>query len=323
MRKNPFKIILMFLLSNLLKIESKKNLSILIYHRVLPEKDYMRPNTPTQKEFDRQMEIIAKYFTPISLSDALKRMKEGGLPKNSVCVTFDDGYSDNETIALPILKKWNIPATIFISTGLINGGIMWNDIVIESIKLQENKTLDLRRYELGVYDISTENKKNLTAESILKKIKHYDKNLRTELVEYIRSMNSEILSSNMMLTSRQIINLVDSGVEIGGHTVTHPILSKLSKIDAYDEILNGKEVIESITRKTCRYFAYPNGRPKVDYLPEHVDMLKNIGFEAGLSTTWGVSNNDSDRFEMARFTPWDKNPTKFMIRLLLNSKNII
>ena len=69
-------------------------------------------------------------------------------------------------------------------------------------------------------------------------------------------------------------------------------------------------------------FAYPNGRPGVDYRSEHADMGKRIGFKAAVSTHWGVSAQRSDRFQLPRFTPWDRNSLKFAVRLLANYRQV-
>ena len=112
----------------------ENRLSILIFHRVLESFDFMRSGEITAREFDAKMQLIARYFAPISLSDAVEHLKQGTLPKRAICVTFDDGYRDNAEVAYPILKKWNIPATFFVATGFLNGGRMWNDSVIETCR---------------------------------------------------------------------------------------------------------------------------------------------------------------------------------------------
>jgi peptidoglycan/xylan/chitin deacetylase (PgdA/CDA1 family) len=110
-----------------------------------------------------------------------------------------------------------------------------------------------------------------------------------------------------------------NGMEIGAHTVTHPILARLDAARASDEIRQSKLRLEAITGKPVKLFAYPNGKPGRDYGREHVGMVKELGFEAAVSTAWGVANAQSDAFQLPRFTPWDKSPGKFVLRLLHNT----
>jgi peptidoglycan/xylan/chitin deacetylase (PgdA/CDA1 family) len=304
-----------------LKTKGKQHLSILIYHRVLPEYDFMRPSEPTIKEFDWQMALVSRYFSPLSLADALELMDKGELPENAICVTFDDGYADNESCALPILKKWNIPATVFISTGFINGGRMWNDTVVETIK-SAREYIDLRKAGLGEYTFNDSESKRTVAQKILTEIKHRDVADRAEAVDLIQSLAEQTLPNDLMATDQQILNLAKAGVEIGGHTINHPILAKLDDVQAQQEIVEGKKHLETIIGKKLRYFAYPNGKLGDDYMENQVRIVKDAGFEAAVSTTWGVSTRNSDRYQLARFTPWDKKPDKFLLRLLLNQKNV-
>lgn len=301
---------------------NKQHLSILIYHRVTNKFDFMNPTTPTVSEFEWQMELISKYFHPLSLSKALELMEKNELPKNAVCVTFDDGYADNEKYALPILNKWRVPLTVFVSTGFINGGCMWNDVIIESLR-SIDEGINLDSIGLGSYKTETEVQKRAAALDIISRIKHIQPNERLDISNFVKSQCPVTLPSDLMLNNDAIISMVQAGVDIGGHTVNHPILAKLSSDEALQEIVDSKETLESITNQKIKHFAYPNGKLNQDYHIEHSIMVKNIGFEAAVTTEWGVSSFKSDKFQLARFTPWDNTPEKFMLRLLLNQRNLV
>lgn len=297
-------------------------LSILIYHRVLPEEDFMRPNEPTIDAFTWQMELISRYFSPLSMTDALDLMEKGQLPNNAICVTFDDGYADNEEYALPVLQKWNVPATVFVSTGFMNGGRMWNDTIIEVLRNSDDH-ICLESIGLGSYETITNDQKREAAVDIISRIKYMESSKRANITKLIESTATKKLPVDLMLNNEALLNLVKAGVEIGGHTVNHPILATLSNMEALDEIKQGKKILESIINKRVRYFAYPNGKPHQDYHLDQAEVVKNIGFDAAVTTEWGVSSTLSDKLQLARFTPWDKTPEKFMLRLLLNQRKLI
>ena len=129
------------------------------------------------------------------------------------------------------------------------------------------------------------------------------------------------LPSNLMMTDDQVRSLSSSGVDIGAHTQSHPILSTLELGQAKEELAGSKKYLESALGIPVRHFAYPNGRPGIDYRMEHRDLVEIEGFEAAVSTQWGVASNMSDKWQLPRFTPWDKTPLRFMARLLLNFRN--
>ncbi|HEX9153976.1 MAG TPA: polysaccharide deacetylase family protein, partial [Nitrospira sp.] len=111
---------------------------------------------------------------------------------------------------------------------------------------------------------------------------------------------------------------VGLGFETGAHTVTHPILSTLSDEDARREIAHSRSVLESITDKEVRLFAYPNGRWAQDFDLRHRDIARACGFDAAFSTEPGVSRQGADFWQLPRFTPWDRTSSRFALRMLSN-----
>ncbi len=309
------------LLPPLLGTYGKQRLSILIYHRVLPQPDSMRPDEPTIAQFDWQMRLLRNHFNPLPLLDALGQLQEGKLPSRAICVTFDDGYSDNELHALPVLKKYAIPATVFVSSGFLNGGRMWNDSVIEVLRNFKGEKLDLSGLDLGSYSMQSISQRLAAVDSIIAKIKHLDPGIREALVAEV-SGHSASLPRDLMLTDGQIRSLARQGVTIGAHTVNHPILGSVSTEIARREIQDNKFYLEQVLQQKIDVFAYPNGKPNLDYRVEHRDMVKELGFKAAVSTHWGVSTSQSDKFQLPRFTPWDREELKFAIRLLASYRKI-
>ena len=121
----------------------------------------------------------------------------------------------------------------------------------------------------------------------------------------------------------QIKRLHDAGMEIGGHTINHPILASLDEQQAHAESIDGKCQLEDIIAAPVSLFAYPNGKPGVDYGPRDVELVKKAGFAAAVSTIGGVASRSSDLFQLPRFGPWDRNPHRLGVRLLLNCARTI
>jgi peptidoglycan/xylan/chitin deacetylase (PgdA/CDA1 family) len=299
----------------LLGTRNTQRLSVLIYHRVLPQADPMRPGEPTALQFDWQMRLLREHFNPLPLVDAVERLQASALPDNAICVTFDDGYADNERYALPILQKYRIPATVFVSTGFLNGGRMWNDSVIELLRNYPGQHLDLRELGLENYSVESQAQRLAAVDSIIRKIKHLDPAVRAGLVAGIEKHGSA-LPDDLMMTDAQIQALARGNVTIGAHTVNHPILSSVSTQRAREEIQGSKKYLEALLQRPVEAFAYPNGRPDADYRSEHRDLVSELGFKAAVSTHWGVGTPQSDRLQLPRFTPWDRQELKYACRLL-------
>jgi peptidoglycan/xylan/chitin deacetylase (PgdA/CDA1 family) len=296
----------------------RNRLSILIYHRVLQESDPMRPDEVDAATFDRQMQMIAGGFNVIALDEAVERLQMRSLPPRAASITFDDGYADNLTVAAPILRRYGLTATFFIAAGYLDGGRMWNDSVIESVAAAEGSTIDLESLGIGQHQIGTQPERLLTACNIINILKYRPSGERADLVERIVQLVGASMPDDLMMTSSQLRELRDSGMSIGGHTVSHPILARLDEQTARQEIGKGRELLEAIIGERIHLFAYPNGKPRQDFRPEHLKLVQESGFRAAVTTSWGTATNSSDLFQLPRFLPWDKTPVRFATRLALN-----
>lgn len=293
----------------------RKKLFILIFHRVLDNPDFMRPGEVDINDFSWQMELISKYFNALPIDEAIQKLRTGSLPSRAVCITFDDGYADNYDNALPILKKFNLSAIFFIASGFLNGGRMWNDTVIEAVRNCQQTQLDLNPIGLGLFNVADQERKQQSAMQIIQKIKHLDPVIRADYAAFIAAQSQD-LPDNLMMTGKQVIQLQENGMEIGGHTISHPILAKLDDEAAWIEIKENKTFLENLLNRPIRFFAYPNGKPNQDYLQQQIPLVSKAGFQAAVSTRWGACNQTSDIWQLPRFTPWDKTPIKFMLRMI-------
>ena len=124
------------------------------------------------------------------------------------------------------------------------------------------------------------------------------------------------LPANLMMRSDQVVQLHRAGMEIGGHTVHHPILHVLPDAQAESEIAAGRDRLQSIIDAPVEVFAYPNGKPGRDYDHRHVAMVKALGFKAAVSTAPGVALPGSHNLELPRFSPWDQGAMRWLARLM-------
>lgn len=296
----------------------RAKLSIVIYHRVLPEADHFLGGGSDINSFDRQLRYLTRNFNVLSLAEAIDHLQAATLPARAVCITFDDGYADNAEIALPLLQKYGVTATFFIATGFLDGGRMWNDTVIESFRRASGKTIDLREIGLERYTIATLEQRRQALFSVIDRLKYLEPTVRQSRVDRLARIIAAKLPDDLMMTTAQVKSLHDHGMEIGGHTVNHPILASTDETTARNEISEGKARLEAITGTPVRFFAYPNGKPGKDYLRIHVEMLRQLGFTAAVSTAWGAARHGDDLLQLPRFTPWDQKEWKYVLRMVRN-----
>ncbi len=291
-------------------------LSILIFHRVAPQPDPIFPDEQHARRFDKTCGWLKSWFNVLPLDAAAAHLNTGTLPARSACITFDDGYADNHDVAMPILQRHGLPATFFIATGFLDGGRMWNDTVIESVRLTKSSTLDLG--ELGCFAVSTPAEKAAAIGAIIGKIKYLPVAERLAAAQGIANAAQVDPPNNLMMTSAQVKAMRHAGMQIGAHTLSHPILARLSDEQALAEIKGSKDFLEQLLGKRVGLFAYPNGKPGEDYLPASVEVVQSLGFDAAVSTQWGASRTGDDPFQIKRFTPWDKTRLRFGARMLAN-----
>ncbi len=294
-------------------MSNSSRLVILMYHRVLPEADPLRPDDITLPVFARCMRALKRYFNVLPLADAVEGLKAGSLPRRAVSITFDDGYADNATVAGPVLSELGLPATVFVSTGYLNGGRMWNDTVIETVRQITDSHVDFG--PLGALPLGSDGDRLRAVNALLTYLKHLPFDERDRQVGILADSVRGTLDEHLMMTDAQVAGLADLGLAVGAHTVRHPILANLTNAESSDEISTSKSVLERMIGREVSLFAYPNGRPDRDYRRADVQAVVQAGFHAAVSTSWGSAGSESDLFQLPRIGPWDQSGWRLALRI--------
>ena len=290
---------------------------ILIFHRVMKQPDPLMPSEFTGPKFAQLLDFLKARFTVLTLGEAWQALQAGTLPPRSISITFDDGYQDNYTEARALLVERGLPATFFIATAFLDGGRMWNDTILEVIRRLPDGHHDLTDLGLGAIDLGGTASRAAAAEKTIYAVMFKPQAERQAIVDALAE-RVDGLPDNLMMTSEQVKAMHAEGMEIGGHTRTHPILKVLDDDVAFAEIRDGKSDLEAILQEPVRVFAYPNGKYDRDFGEEHQKMVEELEFDLAVSTNRGVSRVDSDAYRLPRFTPWKPPGTGFSIDLLRN-----
>ncbi|WP_242533066.1 polysaccharide deacetylase family protein [Niveibacterium umoris] len=291
-------------------------MQIFIWHRVLQDPDPMIPGEMHAAMFAQILKWLRRWFNVLPLEAAVAQLAAGTLPARAAAITFDDGYADNLTVAAPLLRSAGLPATFFVASGYLDGGRMWNDGLIEAVRRSPLDVLDTTQW--GRFELNGPAQRGSVALQLIDKIKYLEPAAREAAVAEVARAAGSTLPTDLMMTSRQVAELHRQGFTIGAHTVSHPILARISLSAAADEIANGRAALEQITGAPVTLFAYPNGKPGRDYLAEHVALVRKQGFAAAVSTAWGASGPGADVFQLRRFSPWDTTRLRYGLRLARN-----
>ncbi|MCB1775054.1 MAG: polysaccharide deacetylase family protein [Gammaproteobacteria bacterium] len=288
----------------------------LMFHRVLKQADPMLPTEPVAGWFDALIGQLSRHYDCIPLGEAVRRAEAGELSGRTLSITFDDGYADNFHIALPILERHRVPATFFVASGFLDGGMMWNDRIIESVRRLDDGQLPVAvDDDRPVPQLGDAASRRQVAEQVIVAWKHLPPTERQRRVDELVEAGPP-LPGTLMMTSDQLREMAASScAEIGGHTRTHPILTSLDDTRALAEIVDGKRDLEAIIGQQLSWFAYPNGKPGKDYAAQHVELVREAGFDGAVSTEWGTYDSRSDAYQVPRFTPWSRNLDRFSLDL--------
>ena len=307
---------------------SRARLNVLIFHRVLPQPDPLFPDEVDAARFDEMLGWLKSWFQVLPLDEAARRLQEGSLPARAAALSFDDGYADNHDVALPLLQKHGLPCSFFVATGFLDGGRMWNDTLIESVRRSSKPVLDLRGLrdgrgeDLGQHALGDTASRRAALANLIGRVKYLPPEPRVACVDAIAERAEVRPPEDLMMSSEQVRALRRAGMQIGAHTVSHPILATLDAKQAADEMGRSRDALQALLGERVGLFAYPNGKPGTDYLPGvHPALVRELGFDAAVSTRWAAARRGEDVFQIPRFTPWDRGRLKFGLRLVRNLSN--
>ena len=300
------------------KRRRKRNCQILTYHRINDEGDSFFPGIPV-KIFEQQMRVLADHFTVCTLDDLIERIKYDDLPESAVAVTFDDGYRDNYTNAFPILRRYSLPATVFLATDAIGTGRqLWHDEVFTAFR--ETRVVELTGFGLANTKLPlTSLATKLEAQTeILKHLWSLDSTARQMAIRQVRKVLNVEKSgpevARFMLSWEEVREMYRDGIQFGAHTVSHPPLSRLQVEDARQEIRRSKSTIENVLNATVNTFAYPSGR-RGDFTATTKTLVEEAGFDCAVTTIFGNNEAGVDLYEMRRIAPWGEDAEAFRLRL--------
>jgi peptidoglycan/xylan/chitin deacetylase (PgdA/CDA1 family) len=315
----------------------EKKTLILVYHRVAAANVDPWALGVSPANFAQQMQVLTTIANPVSLQDLVRAKSDRELPPRPVCITFDDGYADNLHAAKPTLEAFRVPGTVFVTPGYINvpENLWWDELgklILDPTSRQEELSMHVngQHYAYAFPPQSGDSGEEdphrnwrawekapgprqaayLAIYGLLVKLSDAD---REAAMEQLRKDATPYADrrQHRCVTEDELRELASGDlVEIGAHTLTHPILASLPPDQQQHEIGGSKRRLEELIGKSVTTFAYPYGK-KIHYTLETIKTVRANGFACACSNFGGLVTRTSNRFALPRFQPMDWNGDQF------------
>lgn len=274
--------------------------AVLMYHRIGEEVTDPWALSVSPHRFDEQLGWLKQHRDVLSLSDFARRQRDGVLPSRAIAITFDDGYACNALVAAPLLEAHDLPATVFVTTEPVSSGkeFWWDDlerIVTDASADHLAVSVGGRRVEVhvGARDTagggwhpgqppSTARQEGyLELWNVLRTLEAANRDAAIEELRAQTGTPGRSRESHRPMTPEELHVLSDSGrIDIGSHTLTHPVLTECSEAERWSEINEGRQSCSVLAGRMPTSFAYPYG----DHDAAAVELVRKAGFEVACTT---------------------------------------
>lgn len=280
---------------------SQAKFVVLCYHRV-GQLGFPFIPTVTAREFEAQMRFLRERYRILSLDELCLEMSNPAARGQAVAVTFDDGYRDLYTRAFNVLKKYKIPATVFLTVNSIETGeVAWYDRIFLATHVYPERMLEIELDKPRQFELTSAASRQRAAVKIVATLRLLPDDRRRECCAALERQVSLPAAelAERMLTWSQIREMQYEGIDFGSHTVTHPVVSRLPVAGAEKELQESKRIMEERLDRPVKDFAYPFGQP-ADCGPVAEDLLRRAGYRSAATTSWGVNSPGGNSFQLRR-----------------------
>ncbi len=282
----------------------RRELAVLRYHAVcLPTCTYAsRGIAVTPKGFDKHVRYLARHYTILSLEETVARLRSGDtLPRNAVAITFDDGYYDNYT-AFQILRAHGACATFFLTSECIDDReVFWvsevRHLILRTRQLQLPLTVKTEAYAFALQTLADREAAVSQVTRLIKSCTIAEREtVRRALRTALADVDKPFDGPQLMLSSDQVQEMLDGGMSMGGHTLTHPNLPSAGPADARYELLQCRLNLQQRFGIDAMAMAYPNGGANV-YVNDEVQRLaRETGYDSAWTSSSGFVDETTDLF---------------------------
>ena len=284
--------------------------AIVMYHSVMEDPDQHADSLGgiihSQSQFRAQMELLARDYHPISLDEVVKKLNAGeSLPRRSVVITFDDGYTDNYEVAMPILNNFGIPAIFYVTVDCVeNRKLPWPSrlrFAFRTTKLPNWADTHGKAWDLS--SPQSREKAFLFASDECCQLSGIAQEQFVANVESQLEARAPDEWGSLMMTYEQASGLVRNGHIVGSHTMTHPNMAHINEGDAETELAESKRRLEGELKMPVSHFSYPCPALTPHWNEKTVDQSRAVGYCSAVTTNGGVVRTGDNPLALKRIRP--------------------
>jgi peptidoglycan/xylan/chitin deacetylase (PgdA/CDA1 family) len=284
---------------------------ILLYHRIAASDADPFDLCVRPERFADHLRALQAIGRAVPLSELPRRLESSREGERFVAITFDDGYADNLHAGLPILTRFGVPATVFAAAGTIGDvrPFWWDELAaaVMGPSAPAGLTVEVggsvRRFELG-----DAGERKAVYTELWRSLRVLPGPARRRVLDRLPGSSSRgaAAEDSRPLSRDELVRLAsDPLIELGAHTVTHPVLSALSVVDQRREVLASKRFLEEVADRSVDAFSYPYGR-RVDFGPDTTELVRESGFACACTNEPAAVDATSSPFELPRVMVWDR-----------------
>jgi len=295
----------------LFRFVNRKKVAILFYHGVSASerfegiRNYQGKHVRLSR-FRAQLDFLSRRYRVLPLPEVVEALRRNApLPPYTAVITFDDGYENNATVAVPALREAGMRAAFFLSTSAIGTDrCLWVDEVEQAAASTDRPELVIdagdREERLPLRSDADRRAADRRIRAICKALP--DEALWRLLKDFFARNGLEVPRASgdyRFLTWDQVRGMHAAGMTIGSHTLRHAIITRVPEVERVEEILGARRACEKALGVRCETFAYANGR-EGDFDDSTGALLRQMGFSCALTTVQGLNAPGDDVFTLKR-----------------------
>jgi peptidoglycan/xylan/chitin deacetylase (PgdA/CDA1 family) len=280
---------------------NRRRILVLTYHRFA---EAPCPGRTSAANLAAQLDYLASHYTVLPLAIVEHRLREGRpLPLATAAITIDDGYSDFYEIAWPVFRRRNMPATVFSVTDFVDGRRwIWTDTLpfLLSRTRADRIGVDVAGQRIGAV-LKGESSRRQLASRLNTLLKHQPDDVKDRVIDRIAAqclvtLPAQPPDGNRSCTWEQLREMESSGIDIGSHTVTHPVLTRVTADRLCRELEQSRRRLEDMLGHAVTLFCYPNGA----YNRLVRDAVARAGYRLAVTSDNGLNDSTIDPLAFRR-----------------------